>query len=78
MSYPKILPVPPVGWISPMSNLMVVVFPAPFGPRKPKIEVFFTFKFRFLIATVSLYVLLKLEVLITLSDLLIIPVPSFS
>ena len=27
---------PESGWAKPISILMVVVFPAPFGPRKPK------------------------------------------
>ena len=33
---------PPVGKMSPMSILMVVVLPAPFGPTKPKISPSFT------------------------------------
>ena len=38
MSLPKIEPEPAVGRASPSSSFMVVVFPAPFGPKKPKIE----------------------------------------
>ena len=29
---------PRVGWMSPISILMVVVLPAPFGPTNPKIS----------------------------------------
>src|SRR6267142_7084060 len=36
MSRPRILADPPVGNISPISSLRVVVFPAPFGPKYPK------------------------------------------
>lgn len=38
MSNPNIFPVPEDGLASPNSNFIVVVFPAPLGPRKPKIE----------------------------------------
>src|SRR5215470_17033634 len=35
MSRPTTEPLPAVGRTSPVSILIVVVFPAPFGPRKP-------------------------------------------
>src|SRR5688572_32219055 len=35
---PKIVAEPPVGAIRPVSILSVVVLPAPFGPKKPKIS----------------------------------------
>ncbi len=38
MGASKILALPDVGKMSPISILMVVVFPAPFGPTKPKIS----------------------------------------
>ena len=36
---------PAVGLISPRSSLIVVVFPLPLGPSKPKISPFFTVRF---------------------------------
>jgi hypothetical protein len=45
MSYPKTLPDPLVGRINPSKSLIVVVLPAPFGPRNPIIEFLATFKF---------------------------------
>ena len=45
MSPPKIVAVPSVGFKTVMSMLMVVVFPAPLGPRKPKISPWLTLKF---------------------------------
>ncbi len=38
MSSPATHPCPELGLTRPASILMVVVFPAPFGPRKPKIS----------------------------------------
>src|SRR2546429_3911932 len=38
MGLPRIRAVPAVGKISLINNLMVVVFPAPFGPMNPKIS----------------------------------------
>jgi hypothetical protein len=38
MRSPKTVAVPAVGAMSPVSILRVVVFPAPFGPRNPKIS----------------------------------------
>src|SRR5512133_2523445 len=38
MGLSKIHAQPRVGWMSPISILMVVVFPAPLGPTKPKIS----------------------------------------
>src|SRR5215471_12108256 len=38
MGLPSTWPLPLVGKIRPMSILMVVVLPAPLGPRKPKIS----------------------------------------
>ena len=38
MSFPKICASPPVGTVMPVRIRMVVVFPAPFGPRKPKVS----------------------------------------
>ena len=38
MSYPPIVAVPFVGLVNVASIRMVVVFPAPFGPSKPKIS----------------------------------------
>ena len=35
MSWPQMLAVPLVGVMKPASMRMVVVLPAPFGPRKP-------------------------------------------
>ena len=37
-SCPQILMLPPFGFISPTNILIVVVFPAPFGPKKPNIS----------------------------------------
>ncbi len=37
-SKPPISAVPEVGFSRPLSMLMVVVFPAPLGPRKPNIS----------------------------------------
>src|SRR5208283_1527551 len=42
---PKTLTSPAVGRINPKSNLIVVVLPAPFGPKKPKMAPFSTAKF---------------------------------
>ena len=42
MSYPATLPVPLVGWFSPVSMCIAVVFPAPLAPKKPNISPFFT------------------------------------
>jgi len=42
MGASKMNPRPRVGKMSPISILMVVVFPAPFGPTKPKISPSFT------------------------------------
>ena len=43
LSMPKMLAVPAVGRVNPSISLIVVVLPAPFGPRKPKIEFWCTF-----------------------------------
>src|SRR5512143_1731578 len=42
MSNPATVPLPPEGARMPQSMRMVVDFPAPLGPRKPKISPFFT------------------------------------
>jgi hypothetical protein len=44
MSPPSMLALPLVGLRIVISMLMVVVFPAPFGPKKPKISPCFTLK----------------------------------
>src|SRR5688572_13032174 len=43
-STPATTALPPLGASSPVSILMVVVLPAPFGPRKPKISPVLTSK----------------------------------
>ena len=43
-SYRGARALPPVGLVKPTNILMVVVFPAPFGPRKPKTSPFSTSK----------------------------------
>jgi hypothetical protein len=45
--------------MSPSSSLMVVVLPAPFGPRKPTIEFFLILRFKELTALTPSNVLLK-------------------
>ena len=44
MSKPTTLPVPLVGWLSPVSMCIAVVLPAPLAPRKPKISPLLTVK----------------------------------
>jgi hypothetical protein len=36
ISWPRMMADPEEGFVTPVRNLMVVVFPAPFGPRRPK------------------------------------------
>ncbi len=45
---------PAVGRINPSKSLMAVVFPDPFGPKKPKIEFLGTFRSRDLSACTPL------------------------
>jgi hypothetical protein len=60
MSCPFIVAVPLVGRSKVESMFSVVVLPAPFGPKKPKISPFFTVKLMPLTAlTVPLYVFLR-------------------
>lgn len=44
---------PNEGFANPMRILIVVVFPAPLGPKKPKIEPFVTFRSRLSTAVTS-------------------------
>src|SRR5665648_252337 len=50
--------------VSPTRARMVVVLPAPFGPRKPKISPENTLRFRFSTAQTSLYFLVKFRITI--------------
>ena len=59
ISMPKILPLPLVGRIKPSRSLMVVVLPAPLGPRKAKIDFCGTRRSSDLSACTSPYDLLK-------------------
>jgi len=52
--------VPLSGFITPVSILMVVVLPAPVGPKKPKSSPFFTSKLMLLTASNSLKCFVKL------------------
>src|SRR4030067_2461372 len=51
---------PEVGRAKPVSILRVVVLPAPFGPKNPKISFFITEKFKLSTAKKSLNFLVKL------------------
>src|SRR5512135_105290 len=59
---PKILPPPPVGLSRPSNSLIVVVLPAPLGPRKAKIDFCGTRRSSDLSAWTSPKDLLKLSV----------------
>ena len=54
-SYRFTLTSPLVGVSSPRMMWIAVVFPAPFGPRSPRISPFFNWKLKFLRASVPLY-----------------------
>src|SRR5437660_12148667 len=58
-SKPATVAVPEVGNRNPVSMRIVVVFPAPFGPRKPTISPFATSKETWLTATVRAYLLVS-------------------
>src|SRR5215216_6068247 len=64
---PKTVALPDVGRESPSSSLIVVDLPAPFGPRNPKIEFFWTVRFSELRASTPLNVLVSPCVLMTRS-----------
>ena len=53
MSNPPTVPLPLVGMSKPHSMRIVVDLPEPFGPRKPKIAPFATFRLRLSTATNS-------------------------
>ena len=67
VSMPNAEHVPLVGLISPRMSLMVVVLPAPFGPRKPKMDCFGTLRSSDLRTGLPLYDLVSFSVLITRS-----------
>jgi hypothetical protein len=59
---------PKVGFVKPVKARMVVVLPAPFGPKKPKISPLSMLRFRFSTAQTSLYCLVRLRVSIAFSS----------
>src|SRR3954466_5963219 len=65
-SYPATLAVPLVGGKKQVKTRIVVVFPAPFGPRKPTICPFSTSKEILSTATVRAYRLVRPSTLIIL------------
>src|SRR5215472_14698033 len=65
-SNPATLALPPVGGRKQVSTRMVVVFPAPFGPRKPTIWPFSTSNEILSTATVRAYRLVRPSTLIML------------
>ncbi len=70
MSYPATTPVPDVGRRMPQSILIVVVLPAPFGPKNPNISPFLILRFRLETATRSpnLFVRLKVSIMNSFED----------
>src|SRR4051794_797080 len=63
-SYPATFAVPPVGGKKQVKTRIVVVFPAPFGPKKPTICPFSTSKEMLSTATVRAYRLVRPSTLI--------------
>ncbi len=58
---------PPVGSISPTSISIVVLFPAPLGPKKPNMSLSAISKFRLSTAFFPLYAFVRFSVFIILS-----------
>src|SRR5258708_12602180 len=58
-SYPATVAVPPVGGRKHVRTRIVVVFPAPFGPRKPTISPLVTSKETLSTAIVRAYLLVR-------------------
>src|ERR1700742_4631384 len=63
-SKPAILALPEVAGRKLVSIFIVVLLPAPFGPRKPTISPFSTSKFRLLMAVTPAYRLVRFSTLI--------------
>jgi hypothetical protein len=73
MSKPSINAVPDVGFVSPVSMRIVVVFPAPLGPRKPNISPFLILKLKLLTAVILPKRLTKFETSSAFSKLKVNP-----
>jgi len=63
--------------MSPKSDLIVVVFPAPFGPRKPKTSPVFMLKDALFTAFTSLNVFVRLETVIAVSSSCFLSIECF-
>jgi len=64
--------VPLFGFVIPVSILIVVVLPAPFGPKKPKSSPFFTSKLMLLTANISPKFFVKLLTSIAFSVFVVV------